>query len=109
MNKTCEISREFRALDIIVLHPPLTGDCDVVMAESRERGAGSLTATIKHYALPLPAQALPLELPEVQTYLPSGTGESPLANCTAWLEIWFDYETGASLPATQPRPTGDTW
>jgi leucyl-tRNA synthetase len=64
---------------------------------------------VTHYALPLPARALPLELPEVQTYLPSGTGESPLANCTAWLEIWFNYETGAALPATQPRPTGDQW
>jgi len=64
---------------------------------------------VTHYALPLPARALPLELPEVQTYLPSGTGESPLANCTAWLEIWFDYETGAALPATQPRPAGDRW
>jgi leucyl-tRNA synthetase len=48
-------------------------------------------------------------LPEVQTYLPSGTGESPLANCTAWLEVWFNYESGAALPATQPRPAGSTW
>jgi leucyl-tRNA synthetase len=64
---------------------------------------------VTHYALPLPARALPLELPEVQTYLPSGTGESPLANCTEWLEIWFDYETGTALPATQPRPAGDRW
>jgi len=64
---------------------------------------------VTHYALPLPARALPLELPAVQTYLPSGTGESPLANCTAWLEIWFNYETGAALPATQPRPAGGAW
>ncbi len=62
-----------------------------------------------HYALPLPAQALPLVLPEVQSYLPSGTGESPLANETAWLEIWFNAETGAAIPATEPRPSGDAW
>jgi len=61
------------------------------------------------YALPLPEQALPLTLPDVQSYLPSGTGESPLANVTEWLEVWFDCTTGASVPATQPRPAGDTW
>ena len=31
-----------------------------------------------HYALPLPASELPLKLPEVENYQPSGTGESPL-------------------------------
>ena len=62
-----------------------------------------------HYALPLPAVALPLELPSVQSYLPSGTGESPLANETAWLEIWFNAATGANVPASQPKPEGDLW
>jgi leucyl-tRNA synthetase len=64
---------------------------------------------VAHYALPLPTGALPLQLPEVQSYLPSGTGESPLANVTAWLEIWFDFATGAAVPATEARPAGDTW
>ncbi len=64
---------------------------------------------IVHYALPLPAQALPLELPDVQSYLPSGTGESPLANETAWLEIWFNVETGAAVPASAPLPAGAAW
>ncbi|MFT3870193.1 MAG: leucine--tRNA ligase [Nibricoccus sp.] len=61
------------------------------------------------FALPLPAAALPLTLPEVQSYLPSGTGESPLANVTDWLEIWLNFETGASLPASQPKPAGESW
>ncbi|MDI1337895.1 MAG: leucine--tRNA ligase [Lacunisphaera sp.] len=64
---------------------------------------------VTHYALPLPDAALPLVLPDVQSYLPSGTGESALANETAWLEIWFNISTGASLPATQPQPAGDAW
>ncbi len=64
---------------------------------------------IAHFALPLPDAALPLVLPEVQSYLPSGTGESPLANETAWLEIWFDVRTGAAVPAAQPKPAGDDW
>ncbi|OIR03704.1 leucine--tRNA ligase [mine drainage metagenome] len=63
----------------------------------------------RYCAVPLPAGALPLTLPEVESYLPSGTGESPLANCTDWLEIWFNVDTGASVPASQPRPAGDAW
>jgi leucyl-tRNA synthetase len=67
------------------------------------------SAGVTHYALPLPAGALPLELPAVQSYLPSGNGESPLAHETAWLEIWFNVATGAAVPAASPRPAGDGW
>jgi leucyl-tRNA synthetase len=62
-----------------------------------------------HYALPVPEGALPLELPEVQSYLPSGTGESALANVTDWLQIWFNFETGQAVPASQSRPPGGSW
>ncbi len=61
------------------------------------------------FALPLPAKALPLTLPEVQSYLPSGTGESPLANVPDWLELWYDVSTGNSVPASTPRPAGSSW
>ena len=33
----------------------------------------------------VPEDELPLKLPEVESYLPSGTGESPLANITDWV------------------------
>jgi len=58
----------------------------------------------ERFALPLPASALPLELPKVQSYEPTGTGESPLAAVTEWLEIWHEPQTGASVPASEPRP-----
>ena len=64
---------------------------------------------VTQFALPLPDAALPLVLPEVQSYLPSGNGESPLANVTEWLEIWFNAESGAALPASQPHPVGAAW
>lgn len=63
----------------------------------------------KLYALPLPDHALPLELPDVQSYLPSGTGESPLANVTDWLEIWINVRTGAAVPAATEKPAGEDW
>ncbi|HTO04855.1 MAG TPA: class I tRNA ligase family protein, partial [Opitutus sp.] len=64
---------------------------------------------VTHYALPLPDAALPLVLPDVQSYLPSGNGESPLGNVPDWLDIWLNAVTGESFPATQPRPAGDDW
>ena len=60
-------------------------------------------------ALPLPASALPLELPPVESYLPSGTGESALANVTGWVDIWYDWASGRGVPASGPRPEGGTW
>jgi leucyl-tRNA synthetase len=64
---------------------------------------------VARYALPLPAAGLPLELPIVESYLPSGTGESPLARAADWVDIWLDPVTGASAPAAGPRPAGSAW
>ncbi len=41
----------------------------------------------------LPEEELPLELPKMKEIRPSGTGESPLANETSWLEV-TDPKTG---------------
>ena len=65
--------------------------------------------SVRQCALPLPAAALPLELPSVQSYLPSGNGESPLAQLPDWLEIWFNPRTGAAVPAGQPCPADGLW
>jgi leucyl-tRNA synthetase len=61
--------------------------------------------------VPLPEERLPLELPEVEKYQPSGTGESPLATIEEWVET-TDPETG--LPArretnTMPQWAGSCW
>lgn len=61
------------------------------------------------YALPLPTSALPLELPVVQNYQPTGTGESPLASIAEWIEVWHEVETGKWIPATEPRPATGFW
>ena len=61
------------------------------------------------YALPLPASELPLKLPEVENYQPSGTGESPLATIPEWLEVWFDLSTGKTVSRAEDRPDGGNW
>ena len=60
---------------------------------------------------PLPVDALPVLLPDVKTYKPSGTGESPLATIADWLHT-TDPVTGK--PAlretnTMPQWAGSCW
>ena len=60
---------------------------------------------------PLPADALPLELPEVATYKPSGTGESPLSTIADWVNT-VDPETGKPAVRetnTMPQWAGSCW
>ena len=61
------------------------------------------------YALPVPPEQLPLTLPEVETFQPAGTGESPLATVPEWLNIWFHCETGEAQSRTDDTPPGDAW
>ena len=59
----------------------------------------------------LDADELPVELPSVEKYEPSGTGESPLANVTEWLEI-IDPKTGKKARRethTMPQWAGSCW
>ena len=58
---------------------------------------------------PFPPPSFPLQLPEVENYQPAGTGESPLATITDWLDIWFDLESGQSVSRTEPKPDGENW
>ncbi len=60
-------------------------------------------------AVSVPEKSLPLCLPEVASFQPSGTGESPLANLPEWLEIWFNWQTGEAVPAREPKPDGEAW
>ena len=48
----------------------------------------------KFFAVGLPFDSLPLELPETDDYKPSGNGESPLANIKEWVNIFVNIETG---------------
>lgn len=60
---------------------------------------------------PLPESELPLALPEAQSYKPSGTGESPLATITEWVNT-VDPETGRPAKRetnTMPQWAGSCW
>jgi leucyl-tRNA synthetase len=59
----------------------------------------------------VPEDQLPLLLPEVEDFKPSGTGESPLANATDWVNT-VDPETGLKARRetnTMPQWAGSCW
>jgi len=63
------------------------------------------------YAKVLPESSLPITLPEVKSYSPSGTGESPLAVITDWVNT-TDPETGKPAKRetnTMPQWAGSSW
>lgn len=60
---------------------------------------------------PVPEAELPLLLPDVEQIKPSGTGESPLANVTDWVNT-VDPETGLKARRetnTMPQWAGSCW
>lgn len=60
---------------------------------------------------PVAESELPLLLPDVEQIKPSGTGESPLANVTEWVET-IDPETGMKARRetnTMPQWAGSCW
>jgi leucyl-tRNA synthetase len=60
---------------------------------------------------PLPESELPVRLPEVETYQPSGTGESPLATIEEWV-VTTDPTSGKPARRetnTMPQWAGSCW
>lgn len=49
------------------------------------------------YAVTLAESELPVVLPDVESYLPQGLGEGPLALAKDWVNIWYNLETGETL------------
>ncbi len=61
--------------------------------------------------VPVPEDQLPLELPELEDYEPTGEGESPLARCTEWVNTTCPH---CGKPAkretdTMPQWAGSSW
>ncbi len=59
----------------------------------------------------LPEDQLPLTLPELEKYEPSGTGESPLVQCTDWINTTCPVCGGPAKRETDTMPqwAGSSW
>ena len=62
-------------------------------------------------AVPVPEDQLPLLLPEVESYQPTGTGESPLAAITDWVNTTCPCcgEPAKRETNTMPQWAGSSW
>jgi len=59
--------------------------------------------------VPLKIHDLPLLLPDLKAFKPSGTGESPLANATDWLDVILDGKAFTRETNTMPQWAGSCW
>ncbi len=61
--------------------------------------------------VPVPEEELPLLLPEVESYQPTGTGESPLADITEWVNTTCPVCGAAAKRETNTMPqwAGSSW
>ncbi|MBQ3284963.1 MAG: leucine--tRNA ligase [Ruminococcus sp.] len=61
--------------------------------------------------VPIPESELPLKLPMVESYEPTDTGESPLANMTEWVETTCPCCGGKAYRETDTMPqwAGSSW
>jgi leucyl-tRNA synthetase len=61
--------------------------------------------------VPIPEDQLPIELPEVDSYEPAGTGESPLGNIDSWVETTCPICGGPAKRETNTMPqwAGSCW
>ena len=54
-------------------------------------------------------ECLPVILPEVENFKPTGGNTSVLAQIDDWVHVWVDVETGKTVPITENKPDGDNW
>lgn len=54
-------------------------------------------------------ECLPVILPEVENFKPTGGNTSVLAQVDYWVRVWVDVETGKTVPITENKPDGDNW
>lgn len=59
--------------------------------------------------VPLSKDELPLVLPKLQEYKPSGTGESPLVHASEWVNVNVNGKHGKRETNTMPQWAGSCW
>lgn len=62
-----------------------------------------------HAPIAVADECLPVILPEVENFKPTGGNTSVLAQVDDWVRVWVNTETGQTAPITGPKPAGDAW
>jgi len=58
---------------------------------------------------PVSEEELPVNLPQVESYQPTGTGESPLAKVSSWVEVKVGGKSYLRETNTMPQWAGSCW
>lgn len=59
--------------------------------------------------VPVSEEELPVNLPQVESYQPTGTGESPLAKVSSWVEVKEGGKSYLRETNTMPQWAGSCW
>lgn len=62
-----------------------------------------------HPPIAVADECLPVVLPEVENFKPTGGNTSVLAQVDDWVRVWVNVETGETAAITEPKPQGDNW
>lgn len=54
-------------------------------------------------------KCLPVELPDVDDFKPTGGNTSVLAQVDDWVRVWINTETGETVKITESKPKGKAW
>ncbi len=52
---------------------------------------------------------LPVILPDVDDFKPTGGNTSVLAQVDDWVRVWVNVDTGETVAITEPKPDGEAW
>ncbi|MFA6404517.1 MAG: leucine--tRNA ligase [Candidatus Paceibacterota bacterium] len=71
----------------------------------------NLISSFSSKVVPVPEKDLPIKLPKVKSYEPTGTGESPLANIDKWVNVKCPKCKGKAKRETNTMPqwAGSSW
>ena len=83
---------------------------DWLISRQRYWGAPIPIVHVDGYApIAVADECLPVILPEVENFKPTGGNTSVLAQVDDWVRVWVDVETGKTVPITESKPDGDNW
>ena len=83
---------------------------DWLISRQRYWGAPIPIVHVDGYApIAVADECLPVILPGVENFKPTGGNTSVLAQVDDWVRVWVDVETGKTVPITEPKPAGDNW
>lgn len=82
---------------------------DWLISRQRYWGAPIPVVHVDGQPIAVAENCLPVELPDVDDFKPTGGNTSVLAQVDDWVRVWINTETGETAKITEPKPSGKAW